>query len=90
MTPEELKKLGGLYVERVTDGFAQYDSRITHMGEREAAAYMRRLREETARTARLWIFTTIFWTMTRSSGCFQCLTGSSRRMCAGWTVIPEI
>lgn len=46
MTLEELKKLGGLYVERVTDGFAQYDSRITHMGEREAAAYMRRLREE--------------------------------------------
>lgn len=46
MTPEELQKKGALYVERVMDGFERYASKVVHMGEREAAAYMRRLKEE--------------------------------------------
>ncbi len=46
MTPEELQDKGALYVERVMDGFERYSSEIVHMGEREAAAYMRRLKEE--------------------------------------------
>lgn len=51
MTPEELKSRGGLHVERITDGFEQFDSQIAHMGERQAAECMRRLKEENGEEA---------------------------------------
>lgn len=46
MDKQELLNKGAIYFERITQGFYDYHGESLYLGQKEAAEYLRRLREE--------------------------------------------